>query len=185
MATYDQTDAECVVYVYREGIASAVGHDLAIEVGEFEIEVPDEGGQIEGGQIEGRFAADSLRVRHAMVDGQPRPGKLSAKDKKKIEGNIRKAVLETKRYPVIKFRSSQVSGPASAAETGAVRVAGVLSLHGADQEISLGGQVEDGETFVCGRLEQPDFGIEPYSALFGALKVKSHVDVEIRVPFVS
>lgn len=175
MATYDQTDADCVVYVYREGIASAVGHDLAIEVGEFEIEVT-----ADGGQVEGRFVADSLRVRHAMVDGQPRPGKLSAKDKKKIERNIHKDVLETRRYPVITFRSTEVAG-----EAGDVRVTGALSLHGVENEVSLAGQIEDGETFVCGRLEQPDFGIEPYRALFGALKLKPHVDVEVRLPFVS
>jgi hypothetical protein len=172
MTTYDQTDAECVVYVYREGIASAVGHDLAIEVGEFEIEVAGK-----GEPVEARFAADSLRVRHAMADGEPKPGKLSAKDKKKIERNIRKDILEPKSHPVITFRSSEVSGRADA-----VHVEGELSLHGVERSVALDGRVEDGATVLKGRIQQPDFGIEPYKALFGALKIKPEIDVEVRVP---
>jgi hypothetical protein len=174
MKTFDQTDADCVVYVYREGIASAVGHDLAIEVGDFTIDVDDE-----DGQVDGWFAADTLRVRHAMADGQPRPDKLSSKDKKKIDANIRKDVLEAKRYPAITFCSTTVFRSADA-----VHVEGTLSLHGVERVVELDGRIEDGATVLKGTLQQSDFGIKPYKALLGALKIKAEIAVEIRVPLV-
>lgn len=173
MSSYDQSDSECVVYVYREGIAAAVGHDLAIEVGDFDVEVGEQGA------VEARFAADSLRVRHAMEDGQARPGKLSGRDQKKIERNIRKDVLEAKRHPVIRFRSTEVSR-----RDARVHVEGRLELHGVERAIAFDASVEDGATVARVRLHQPDFGIEPYRALLGALKLKADIDVELRVPFV-
>ncbi len=172
MPNFDPTNADCFVYVYREGLAAAVGHDLAIEVTDFEIETSQDG-------IRGQFATDSLRVRHAMEEGQPRPGKLSDKDKKKIEKNIRKDVLETKRFPVINFQSTEVSGSG-----GAVHVEGVLDLHGVERDIALDGKADDGHTVARVSFDQRDFHIEPYRALLGALKLKPRVEVELRVPFV-
>ena len=174
MTTYDQSDSECIVYVYREGIASAVGHDLAIAVGDFQIEVDED-----EASVQAHFSADSLQVRHAMEDGRARPGKLSAKDQEKIERNIRKDVLEAKRHPVIRFRSTEVSR-----RDGGVHVQGTLSLHGVERDIGFDGQIVDGQSVAKLSIDQPDFGIEPYRALLGALKIKPQVDVELRVPFV-
>ena len=174
MPIFDPTNTECTVYVYREGIAAAVGHDLAIEVGDFSIEVDDD-----SGAIEARFAADSLRVRHAVQDGQPRPGKLSEKDKKKIERNISKDVLEASRFPVITFRSTDVSR-----RSHRLHVAGTLQLHGVEGSVDVDGTSGDGATMARVQLNQPDFGIEPYRALLGALKIKPQVDIELRVPYV-
>jgi hypothetical protein len=173
MPTYDPSNAECLVYVYREGLASAVGHDLEIEVTDFRIEVGDDGA------VDAEFAADSLRVRHAVEDRQPRPGKLSAKDKKKIERNIQKDVLETKRFPVINFKSTEVQRT-----DGRVRVDGVLSLHGVERNLGLDGRVDGDQTVAEVGFDQRDFDIAPYKALLGALKLKPRVDVVVRVPFV-
>jgi hypothetical protein len=32
------------------------------------------------------------------------------------------------------------------------------------------------------RIDQRDFGITPFSAMMGTLKVQPHVDIEVRVP---
>lgn len=173
MPTYDPSNAECLVYVYREGLASAVGHDLAIEVTDFRIDVADDGA------VEARFVADSLQVRHAVEDRRPKPGKLSAKDKKKIERNMRKDVLETKRHPVISFKSTDVSR-----SDGRVRVEGVLSLQDVERTLVVDGKIEGDQTVAEVGLDQRDFGIEPYKALLGALKLKPRIDVALRVPFV-
>lgn len=172
MPTFDPSEAECFVYVYREGLAAAVGHDLAIEATRFEIEV-----QTDPPQAEARFEADSLQVRYAMDDGEPDRGALSGKDRKKIERNMRKDVLEVKKYPVIKFRSTDVS-----TEGGGLRLVGQLDLHGVERQVELSGRIEDGKSVLRGRIEQPDFDIEPYKALLGALKLKPHVDIEVSVP---
>lgn len=172
MPTFDQTDSECVVYVYREGIASAVGHDVAIEATDFEVKV-DEAME----SVEARFAADGLRVRHAMEDGEPNPGALSDGDKKKIEKNLRRKVLETKRHPVITFRSTEVDDDADR-----VRLEGVLALHGVERNVAFDARRVDDYIRARVRLHQPDFDIEPYRAFLGALRVKPKVDVEVRLP---
>lgn len=173
MPTFDQNDADCIVYVYRKGIAAAVGHDLAIEATEFEVEIDEE-----APSVEARFAADKLKVRHAMDDGEPNPGALSDKDRRKIEGNIRDDVLETKRHPVITFRSTDI------AERGdKVRVEGVLKLHGVERTVAFDARSDDGAMRAGVALNQPAFDIEPYSALLGALKLKPEVDVEVTVPW--
>ncbi|MFW6053441.1 MAG: YceI family protein [Persicimonas sp.] len=173
MPTFDATSADCVVYVYTEGVASAMGHDLAIEATDFSVEVDED-----DGSIEAEFAADSLQVRHAMDDGEPQPGKPPAKDKKKIARNIRKDVLETKRFPVITFRSTAV-----AARDGVLDVEGVLGLHGVEQTISFEARAVDGATRACVSINQPDFDITPYKALLGALKIEPKVDVKIELPY--
>jgi hypothetical protein len=174
MPTFDPSNSECVVYVYRTGIASAVGHDLAVEVTDFEIRV-----QPHAAEVEGRFVADSLRVRHAMEDGEPRPGKLSKRDKKKIERNIRRDVLEAGDHRVITFRSTGTS-----TDSGRVHIEGVLDLHGVERPIEVDADAVGDETVARVRLNQPDFDIEPFSALLGALKLEPHVDVELSVPWV-
>jgi hypothetical protein len=41
----------------------------------------------------------------------------------------------------------------------------------------------EGERLVCAvRLSQPDFGIRPYKAFLGALKVQAEVRVELSLP---
>ncbi|MFW5966901.1 MAG: YceI family protein [Persicimonas sp.] len=172
MPTFDQTNSECVVYVYREGLASAVGHDVAIEATSFEIEV-DEDSRV----VEARFEADALKVRHAMEDGEPNPGALSDGDKKKIEKNMRRKVLETKRHPVISFRSTAVDDDGST-----VRIEGVLDLHGVERDVAFDARRGDDYIRARVRLHQPDFDIEPYRAFLGALRVKAEVDVEVRLP---
>lgn len=173
MPTFDASNSECIVYVYRTGIASAVGHDLAVEVTDFQITIGPE--DID---VEARFMADSLRVRYAVEDGQPRPNKLSKRDKKKIARNIRRDVLEAADHPVIIFRSTGTS-----AGSDGIKIDGVLDLHGVERPIEVDADASGDRTVARVRLHQPDFDIEPYSALLGALKLEPHVDVELRIPW--
>ncbi|NBS71148.1 hypothetical protein EBT31_19910, partial [bacterium] len=62
-------NAECLVFTYKEGLLSAVAHDLKIKVTDFEI-VIDEASD----SISGTFNATSLRVINAMSNGADTPG---------------------------------------------------------------------------------------------------------------
>ena len=44
MALYDASNAECHIYTYKEGVLSAIAHDLKIKVTSFRIDV-SEGGE--------------------------------------------------------------------------------------------------------------------------------------------
>jgi polyisoprenoid-binding protein YceI len=68
-------------------------------------------------------------------------------------------------------------------EQGATRVVtGNLTLHGQTRSVTATIR-EDGANWTTDvTLQQPDFGIKPYKALGGALKVKPEVRVTVRVP---
>ncbi|MBX3274391.1 MAG: YceI family protein [Sandaracinaceae bacterium] len=161
MPSYDATSARCAVFTFKEGLLSAVAHDLELEVGRFTVEVSDD-----GASIRARFEAGSLRVVEPIVDGRRAPGTLSDKDKRKIEENLRDDVLHAKRHPEIVFESTEVTD---------TRVVGRLTMNGATREVRC---TRDGER-ASATLHQPDWGIKPYSAMLGTLKIKPDVRVEL------
>ncbi|MBX3248052.1 MAG: YceI family protein [Myxococcales bacterium] len=169
MPTYDASRAECLVFTYKEGLLSKIAHDLEIRVERFEVKV-------EGTTIEATFDPTSLRVVTARKDGQPNAGALSAGDRAKIEGNITGEVLETKRHPEVRF-----TGRAEVSDQDA-RVHGELTLHGRTRPLDATVRREGARWVTRVRLHQPDFGIKPYSAMLGTLKIQPDVEIELRVP---
>lgn len=172
MPRFTQDDADTRVLTFKQGLLSAIAHDLEIDVGRFSIEW-DEART----QVTAEWEASSLRVRHAMKDGAPSPSALSDRDKHKIEATIREDVLAAARFPTIRFASSRV-------ETNGERlvVHGSLELHGRTRDIEAHVSRE-GERWVTEVvLQQPDFGITPYRAMMGTLQIKPEVRVRISVP---
>lgn len=172
MARYDESNAECLVFSYRDGLLAKLAHDLKIGVERFSIEVDDE-----TQAIVASFDPTSLRVVSALQEGTAAPGILSKSNTQKIHDNIDKDVLRVKRYPTIEFASSQVVQDGEG-----FRVRGTLTLHGTSQTIQADVAPEGDHWFTEVPLYQPNFGIKPFTAAFGALKIKPTVNVQIRVP---
>lgn len=171
MRRHDAHDAELVVFTKKEGLLSKVAHDLKIRAGRFELEIEGEGA------VRLTCPATALRVVNAMLDGREAPELLSAKDKVKIEDLIAKEVLSASRHPEIRFVSTRVTpGPDG------YRVEGDLSIAGTTRPISA--NVIRKKTCLDAEvtLRQTDFGIKPYTALLGALKVQDNLRVLISVP---
>ena len=172
MPHFDDTSADCLVLTYKEGLLSAVAHDLEIQVTRFEVDVG-----ADPLSVQARFQASSLRVTGAVQDGAVSPGKLSGGDREKIEHSILTEVLHAAEHPEISFASTSVTP-----EGDAYRIAGDLTLHGRTRSISFVCRPE-GEGLVARvRLHQPDFGIKPYSAMLGTLKIKPDVTVVVALP---
>ena len=169
MAHFDAAAAECLVFTYKEGLLSALAHDLKIRVTKFRIDVDER-----TRTIEAWFDAASLRVVCAMTDGAEARGTLTAENKREIEANIVRDVLEARMHPDIRFVSTSVQ------ETGERYVIkGTLSLHGKTRQLTVPVQ-RNGERYVAeARIRQPDFGIQPYRAMLGTLKVQSTVSVRV------
>lgn len=172
MPKHDATTATCRVLTFKDGLLSAVAHDLEIGVETFEVEF-DEGMT----KISALFDARSMCVRHAMVDGRPSTGALSAKDKAKIEANIAKDVLRTKRHPEIRFTSAEITHGDSG-----WTVRGRLELAGETKELTVRIEREGEKAVSRTTIHQPDFRIKPYTAMLGTLKIKPDVEVELSVP---
>ncbi|MFO0794510.1 MAG: YceI family protein [Candidatus Brocadiaceae bacterium] len=160
-----------LVYTFKEGFLSAVAHDLLIDVTNFTVKltVPVSGSPF----VEAEVQSNSLKVICAMKDGQHLPEALKDKDKADIEDAIVKDVLHPAKYPLILFLSKNIQA------VGDVYYAkGELTLHGVTRPVEFDFRITNGAD-LKGRvvLPQKDYGIKPYKALLGTLKVKNEVDV--------
>jgi polyisoprenoid-binding protein YceI len=155
---FDESSAECQVLTYKDGILSPLGHDLTIAVGRFTIAV-------DGERVEASFDAGSLRVLSSSGGAVP----LSQRDKQSIEETIAREILKAQRHPRIEFRGT----------VGESEIRGQLTLVGKTREIVCRHRVEGARHTAEARLHQPDFGISPYRAMLGALRLKADLDVRV------
>lgn len=151
---------DCRVQVFREGLLTSFGHDVTLRVTNLSLEVGDDDG------ITANFDPGSLRV---TTD-------ISESDRKDIEKNAVK-VLDPRKYPKIQFRSVSVVRDGDLA-----RIEGDLTLHGVTSPISVEARDDGARWNSTVFLDQRKFGIKPFSAMLGALKVKPEVEVTISVP---
>jgi polyisoprenoid-binding protein YceI len=171
MPKYDENQAECLVFTFKEGLLSKIAHDLEIQVTRFNVNVAD-------ASVRAEFDLRSLRVLTAMKDGQENPDALSDADKAKIGEQIIKDVLESGEHGSAVFTSRTVTQRPD----GGYDIAGELLLHGVTQPIQAQTKKEGGRQVTSINLHQPDYGITPYKAMMGTLKVKPDVVVQLSVP---
>jgi hypothetical protein len=167
----DAASAECVVRTFKEGLLSAVAHDLEIAVTAFTIDVDER-----AWRVDARFDARSLRVVDACREGMLAPGTLSQADKRAIEGHIVRDVLDADRDPEIRFSSTRATGDGDA-----LLIDGTLALHGRERSVVVTARRDGGRWIAETRLHQPDFGITPYHAMLGTLRVGADVVVRVTV----
>jgi polyisoprenoid-binding protein YceI len=152
----------------RSGAAAKAGHDLIIEVDSWEATLTI--GE-DPSQSSLTVDADSNSVR--VVDGSGGIQALGDDDKKNIKETIDKDVLKKED---IQFRSTSVQGG-----DGNLTVEGDLTLRGKTNPITFDLAVgDDGKVSGSAVVKQTNFGMKPYSALFGALKVADDVTVVIQ-----
>lgn len=172
MPSYDATTSTCHVFTFKEGVLSAVAHDLRIRVERFTIDVDEA-----AGTVRATFSASSLRVDCAIKHGREDFDALSDRNRREIEDDIVGDVLHARRYPEIVLRSGRIEGE------GDVRhIEGTLSLHGTERPLRATARREAGRWVAEVELRQPDFGIKPYSAMLGTLKIQPIVRVRVSVP---
>lgn len=162
MARYDASSAEILVFTFKEGLLSAVAHDLKLKATKFTIEV-------ENGVASLELEAGALKVVSAMKDGAENPSAVPPGKHAEIEKNMTGDVLQVKKFPLIRFATTRVTD---------TEVVGNLTLHGQTHEVR--GR-RSGPTAEF-RLEQRQFGIKPFSAMLGTLKVKDEVLVKVKLP---
>jgi polyisoprenoid-binding protein YceI len=164
--------AECRVFTRREGLLASFGHDLELAVTRFDVRI-----DAEARRADASFDAASLRVLHALRDGVALPDVLSDADRRSIEDSIRRDVLETTRYPEIRFRTTRVRDVEDGYD-----VMGKLALHGEVRDVTLPIRRIGDRWIGSVSLHQPDFGIRPYRAFLGAMKVRPEVLVRVSLP---
>lgn len=151
----------------RSGAAAKAGHDLLIQVTSWQgsLTVGDDPAEA---RVELDADGASLQVREGTGGMQA----LDDDDRASIVQTIDEDVLMRQG---ITFRSS------SAAPAGdGLHVQGDLTLLGQTRPIAVDVAVAgDGALTAAAVVKQTDFGMKPYSALFGALKVADEVRVTL------
>ena len=147
----------------RSGAAAKAGHDLTIDVQSWSatLEVGD------NSSLELSADPTSLHVREGKGGMQA----LKDDDMEDIRKTIDKDVLKKKS---ISFTSSSVE-PAG----DGLKVSGDLEMGGKTQPVTFELNDDGGTLTGSATLKQSDWGIKPYSALFGALKVNDEVTVAV------
>jgi polyisoprenoid-binding protein YceI len=161
-------DGTLSVRTGRGGAAAKAGHDLLIEVAVWNATVAVDG---DPAQTRMQLSADARSLH--VLDGTGGIQKLGDEDKDAIGTTIDEEVLKG---AAIEFRSTKVG--ASSDDSG-LTVHGELELWGKTNPISFELGVVNGRLSGSAVLKQSDWGVKPYSALFGTLKVADEVRVEL------
>jgi hypothetical protein len=153
-------NATLTVRTGKGGAAAKAGHNLVLEVTRWS-------GRLDDDSAELTADARSLRVRSGSGGISP----LGDEEKAGIAQTIDEEVLKG---AAIAFRSSSVARSGDTLE-----VAGELQLAGASRPLTFTLTERGGGVAGSARIKQTDWGMKPYSALFGTLKVADEVEVAI------
>ena len=160
---------------YRSGLAAQAGHDLTIDVTRWsgELDEPAAGGEGGPGALDATIDLTSLDIREGRGGIKP----LSDRDRRDITGQARKQ-LDTGHYPEASYAAT---GFTPGAAGGGV-IDGTLTLHGQSRPLRLEvSQTGEGQYRATATVVQSQFGIKPYSGMFGALKLRDDVEIEVTV----
>ena len=160
----------------REGVAKKVGHDLVIEAKKWTAKVNVDGDDLTRSTASVTVDTRSLEVVSGAGGAKP----LSDKDRRDIKENIDKKVLKTDKFPEITFQSSRVESKGADKAT----VHGDLTIMGTARPATMEIAVTGNKATATMTLKQSDWGIKPFSALMGALKLADQLTivVEATVP---
>ena len=160
--TLGPEDGILSVHTSRTGAVAKAGHDLVIHVTEWSATLDTDAPSL-------TLDADSTSLRVREGSGGMKP--LDEDDLGNIEKTIDDEVLLRRD---IGFRSTSMT-----VDGDALAVTGELTLAGATRPLSFDLALAGERVTGVAVVRQTDWGMKPYTALFGALKVADEVRVEI------
>jgi polyisoprenoid-binding protein YceI len=153
----------------RTGLGAKAGHDLTIEVTRWHGSATVDTADLAGCSVTVDVDVDSFEVREGTGGVKP----LTDSDRAEIKKTIREKVLHPERHPTIGYRSTGVSGSAES-----FTIDGELTIAGTTRPISVHGRLTDDRAHGSATVVQTHWGIRPYSAFFGALKLRDEVEIQ-------
>lgn len=171
-------NARLLVRTHREGLGARAGHDLIIEATRWagQVRIDPEPPR---SHVEVRVDTHGLEVREGHGGARP----LTDKDRLEIKGTIEEKVLHAGRDPELKFSAEKV-----VVEDHHAHLTGNLTIGAQTRPVGIDVELEpaaDGlHAHGALQIRQTDYGIKPYSALMGMLKVADEVEVDfdVRLP---
>jgi polyisoprenoid-binding protein YceI len=158
----------------RAGLGRRAGHDLAIEATRWSGEAVVVVGDPARSSVRVAVETGSLEVREGTGGLKP----LTDADRAEIRKTLQdKALLNTAEYPLITFRSTRITGTPESFE-----ITGDLTIKDRVHPVTVHGQGNgDGGVRGWATVTQTTWGIKPYTAFLGALRLADEVRVEFRL----
>ena len=156
---------------YKDGMGAKLAHDLVLRATRWS-------GTLNVDENPARCSA-TLTVDPSgieIVEARGGVKSLSDKDRRDIDKNINEKVLETSKFPELKFQSTSVSGSEPN-----FKVAGNMTIKGTTRPVNVDLNVNGTTVTAKTTISQKDFGIKPFSAMMGAIKLRDDVDFEMTV----
>lgn len=153
------------VFTFKEGIFSPIAHDLRLSSTELRVELDDE-------RVLAELRLDSLAVDGVVGASGVDDSALTREQKQEIRTIMLDRILRSGRHPVTRF-----SGSAHARD-GGFSVEGALDLRGVTRPLTLEVIRGDPAYRLGFELRPTEFGIRPYRALLGAIRLQDRLRVE-------
>lgn len=167
---------------HRQGIGSMAGHDLVLVATAWKGTIRIQSSEEPLADLELSVDLTSLEVREGHGGAKP----LTAKDREDVKRTLGSKVLHLDRHQTAIFRSTRITDLQQGdSQSARVRLTGDLELEGrtspVDADVTLATSGHNLQAKGAAKLRQTDWGIKPYQAFLGALKVADEVEVRIDV----
>jgi hypothetical protein len=157
-------DALLQIYTFKEGLLSKLAHDLRLSLTRFHVTV-------RGSTLTAKVDLGSLRVDGVVRNGRVEKAEPNPSDREKIQENAAKDVLQSREHPEARLTGRIVG------DVPPFRIEGQLALHGETHPFSMVLNLRDQRLVGEAELVPSTWGIKPYRALGGTLKVQDRVRV--------
>jgi polyisoprenoid-binding protein YceI len=153
------------VFTFKEGVLSAVAHDLRLRLEKLDI-------TLEGSAVRAELDLKSLFVDGPMENGVLRAEQYDAGKRADVEKAMHGDVLRTTKFPTSTF-----TGTATAQGAG-FHVTGELELCGKKAPLAFDVKGEGDAYTATFELTPSQWGVAQYKALLGAIRLKDVVRIE-------
>jgi hypothetical protein len=154
------------VFTFKDGILARAAHDLVLGFEEVAV-------ALDGEAVTADFPLRALKVVGPVEGGALRADLYDAGQRREVEQTMHDQVLHSDRHPHARFTGRAIARP-----TG-FEVDGQLELAGRSAPLAFAVQREGDRYRARFELQPSRWGIAPYKALFGAIKLKDLVRIEL------
>ncbi len=166
---FGPSNGKLLVKTGREGMGGKMGHDLVIEVTNWRATAVVDPDDPSRSTLNASADIGSFEVREGVGGLKP----LTDSDRADIKQTIENKILDPRQEITFRSNGVRIVGDNRATVTGDLTIAG--QTQPAELQLTTTGNRIKGTMTVV----QSKFGIKPFKAFMGALKVKDAVDIEI------
>ncbi len=152
------------MFTFKEGVLSAVAHDLQFHFEQFAI-------TLEGEAVHGEFDLKSLSLDGPVRDGAVHPEEYDAGKRAEVEKAMHEDVLHTNKHPTARYK-----GRAAPVGQG-FSLKGELELAGKTAPLAFDVAFEGGAYRGQVEIQPSRWGVAQYKALLGAIRLKDTVRI--------